>query len=77
MVLQTGEILRAMEARCALIVCGATSFNASGADQMLEGIQDHVEFTVWDGFEANTSFDDLCIGLQVMHECEPDVIVGV
>lgn len=76
-VLQTGEILRAMEARRALIVCGATSFHASGADQMIEGIRDHVEFTVWDDFEANTSFDDLCIGLQVMHECEPDVIVGV
>ena len=77
MALQTGKILRAMEASRALIVCGASSFHASGADQMIGGIQDHIEFTVWDDFEANTSFDDLCTGLQVMHECEPDVIVGV
>ena len=76
-VLQTGEILRAMEARRALIVCGATSFHASGADQIIEGIKDHVELTMWNDFEANTSLDDLCTGLQVMHEFDPDVIVGV
>ena len=36
-----------------------------------------VAFQLWDGFGANTSFDDLCEGLDIVHEFQPDVIIGV
>lgn len=73
---QTGDLARAIGAKRALVVCGSMSFHASGAARLVDHMQG-VAFQLWDGFGANTSFDDLCEGLDIVHEFQPDVIIGV
>jgi alcohol dehydrogenase class IV len=64
-------------ARRVLLVCGARSFEASGAARMLPELERVAAVRRWSGFAANTDAGDLLAGLGIMAEFRPDLVLGV
>ena len=76
-IVDTAEVARRQGANRVLIVSGATSFAASGANRMLEGLTRTSNVAQWSEFQPNTTIDDLRAGLDVIREFEPDMVIGV
>lgn len=69
--------VHALGARRVLLVCGRRSFEASGAAAMLPDLESVAELRRWSDFAPNTDAADLWVGLEVMREFEPDLVLGV
>src|SRR5690606_2004824 len=67
----------AMGATRVLLVCGRRSFEASGAARMLPDLQRAADVRRWSDFRANTDAADLRVGLDVLRDYDPDLILGV
>lgn len=76
-VLRVPGHVQALEAKRVLLVCGWTSFDASGAAAMLPDLQSIAQVHRWSGFAPNTDSADLRKGLTIMRAFEPDVVIGV
>lgn len=74
---QLPDAVEALGARRALLVCGATSFDASGAAAMLPDLQRVAAVHRWSDFAPNTDAEDLIRGLRVVEEFRPDLVLGV
>lgn len=70
-------LLAATGARRALLVCGRTSFEASGASRILPALERSVALRRWDGQRPNPTAEDVAAGLAAAAEHRPDVIIGV
>ncbi len=71
------EIVAGSGARTALLICGRTSFEASGGARILPQLRRDVDVRIWDGHRANPTVDDVYAGLEAAHDHAPDVIIGV
>ncbi|HEX6233543.1 MAG TPA: phosphonoacetaldehyde reductase [Jiangellaceae bacterium] len=76
-VLRVPGHLRALGATRVLLVCGRTSFEASGAVGMLPELESIATVRRWSDFVPNTDSADLRTGLRIMREFEPDAVIGV
>jgi alcohol dehydrogenase len=66
-----------MGAERVLLVCGRRSFEASGAARMLPDLQQVADVQRWSDFRANTDAADLRVGLKIMRDYDPDLVLGV
>ncbi|WP_214326982.1 phosphonoacetaldehyde reductase [Nonomuraea sediminis] len=71
------ELVRSWGGRRVLLVCGAGSFEASGAVGVLATLTQVAQVRRWSGFRPNTDAADLVEGLAIAADLDPDVIVGV
>lgn len=60
-----------------LLVCGRSSFEASGASRILPTLERTVALRRWDEHRPNPTAEDIAAGLVAAAEHRPDVIVGV
>lgn len=61
----------------ALLVCGHSSFEASGADRIVGPLERTAEVARWSDFQPNAAADDLLEGLRLVDRTAPEVIIGV
>jgi alcohol dehydrogenase class IV len=76
-VLRVPRHVHALGATRVLLVCGRTSFEASGAAAMLPGLESVATVRRWSDFVPNTDSADLRTGLHIMREFDPDAVIGV
>ena len=76
-VAQVPEIVAAAGARKVLLVCGRTSFDASGAARMLGPLGEVAEVVRFDDFVPNTDAADLARGIALLAADPPDLVLGV
>lgn len=76
-VLRTAGHVAAAGAKRVLLVCGRASFDASGAAKLLPELEAVAQVQRWSDFRPNTDSADLLVGLAIMHEFEPDLVLGV
>jgi alcohol dehydrogenase len=76
-VARTPEVVAATGARRVLLVCGASSFEASGAAAMLPDLARVARVRRWSDFAPNPDAADLLAGLRLVDECQPDLVLGV
>jgi alcohol dehydrogenase len=74
---QLPSLLRSTGMRRVLLVCGQTSFEASGAARILPALERAFAVRRWDEHRPNPTADHIAAGLRVTAEHRPDVIVGV
>jgi alcohol dehydrogenase class IV len=60
-----------------LLLTGANSFRASGADRIVPALRETSQVEVWSDFSPNTDVDDLVRGLHVAQAFKPDGVVAV
>ena len=63
--------------RRVLLVTGAGSFSACGAEAALAPLGETMTVRRWSDFSPNPDAADLVVGLRLMDQFDPDVIVGV
>lgn len=71
------ELVAAVGAQRVLLVCGRTSFEASGAARILPALEAQASVLRWDDHRPNPSLEDIVAGLRVAHAHRPDVVVGI
>jgi len=76
-ILRTPEVVAGRGAGRVLLVCGAHSFEASGAARMLPGLEKVAQVRRWSGFAPNPDVADLHQGLELVEEFAPDLVLGV
>ncbi|MQA60878.1 MAG: iron-containing alcohol dehydrogenase [Actinophytocola sp.] len=76
-VLRLPGLVAASGARRIMLVCGRSSFAASGAEAMLPALEQCAAVHRWSDFAANTDSADLRTGLAVMREIDPDLVLGI
>jgi alcohol dehydrogenase len=76
-VLRVPVHVAASGARRVFLVCGGRSFDASGAARMLPDLQQVADVRRWSDFRANTDAEDLQVGLTIMRDYDPDLVLGV
>lgn len=74
---QLPRLLLSSGARRVLLVCGQTSFEASGAARILPALERAFALRRWDEHRPNPTGDDIAFGLRVAAEHRPDVVVGI
>lgn len=74
---ETAQVVAELDGTRVLLVCGSRSFSDSGADRLLEGLQQRADVRRWSDFAPNTDAADLVRGLAVLAEFRPDVVLGV
>lgn len=60
-----------------LLVTGRGSFESSGADTCLPGLRELAAVERWSEFAANTDSADLVVGLEIVRDFDPDLIIGI
>ena len=76
-ILRTPEVVAGRGASRVLLVCGARSFEASGAARMLPELTRVAQVRRWSEFAPNTDAADLHRGLGIVEEFAPDLVLGV
>ena len=71
------ELVAGTGGRRVLLVCGRSSFEASGASRILPTLERSVALRRWDGHGPNPTAEDIAAGLAAAAEHRPDIIVGV
>jgi alcohol dehydrogenase len=71
------EIIGRLGARRILLVCGRSSFEASGAAAILPDLKRTADVRRWSDFQPNTDSADLKVVLEVLREFQPDLVLGV
>ena len=74
---ETPVIVRDLGAQRVLLVCGRSSFEASGAAAILPELERVADVRRWSDFQPNTDSADLKVGLEVLREFQPDLVLGV
>lgn len=74
---QLPRLLLSIGARRVLLVCGQTSFEASGAARILPALERDFALRRWDEHRPNPTVDEIAVGLRVAAEHRPDVVVGI
>lgn len=74
---QVPQLVSGFGAGRVLLVCGARSFEESGAARMLPALERVARVRRWSGFAPNTDAGDLATGLAAMAELPPDLVLGV
>jgi alcohol dehydrogenase len=74
---ETPRIAEQLGATRVLLVCGRTSFEASGAADMLSALERVADVHRWSDFQPNTDSADLKVGLGVLREHQPDLVLGI
>ena len=70
-------IVGGLGGRRVLLVCGRSSFEASGAAAVLPELERAAAVRRWSDFQPNTDSADLNVGLEVLREFQPDLVLGV
>jgi alcohol dehydrogenase class IV len=60
-----------------LLVCGRSSFEASGAAAILPELRRTAQLVRWSQFAPNPDATDLRAGLRIAHRFRPDLVLGV
>jgi alcohol dehydrogenase len=76
-VLRVPAHVAASGTRRVFLVCGRRSFEASGAARMLPDLEQVADVRRWSDFRANTDAEDLQVGLKIMRDYDPDLVLGV
>lgn len=76
-ILRLPDLVAASGARRIMLVCGRSSFAASGAEAMLPALEQVAAVHRWSDFAANTDSADLRDGLALMREIDPDLVLGI
>lgn len=71
------RLVAATGAKRALLICGRTSFDASGAARMLPALEGQIALRRWDEHRPNPTAKDVAAGLTVAAEHRADLIIGV
>ena len=71
------RIVQGLGATRVLLVCGRTSFEASGAARMLPALEQVAAVRRWSDFQPNTDSADLRVGLGVLRDHRPDLVLGI
>jgi alcohol dehydrogenase len=71
------ETVRQAGWRRVLLVCGARSFEASGAAAVLPALEQSAEVRRWSDFSPDPDSADLLGGLRLLRDFAPDAVVGV
>lgn len=71
------QVVAQAGARRVLLVCGARSFAASGAERVLPHLERVADVRRWSDFAPNPDIRDLVRGLSVAEEFAPDLVLGV
>ena len=74
---ETPAIVGDLGARRVLLVCGRSSFEASGAAAILPELARVADVRRWSDFQPNTDSADLKVGVEVLREFQPDLVLGV
>ncbi len=74
---QVPAIVGRMGAQRVLLVCGRTSFEASGADRMLPELEQVAAVRRWSAFRPNTDSADLAAGVALLQDHRPDLVLGI
>ena len=74
---ETPAIVGGLGAQRVLLVCGRSSFKASGAAAILPELERVADVRRWSDFQPNTDSADLKVGLEVLQEFQPDLVLGV
>jgi alcohol dehydrogenase len=76
-IVDAAEIVSARGAARVLLVTGKRSFEASGADRLLPGLEAVADVRRWSDFRPNTDAQDLVVGLRVVEDFRPDLVLAV
>lgn len=74
---QLPGLVAATRAKRVLLICGRTSFKASGAARVLPALERQISLRRWDEHQPNPTVEDIAAGLKVAAEHRPDLIIGV
>ena len=72
-----GAVAGELEARRVLLVRGKRSFTDSGAHRLLPGLERAAKVEQWSDFAPNTDSADLAVGLRLVEQFEPDLVIAV
>jgi alcohol dehydrogenase len=76
-VAEVADTVTSLGARRVLLVTGTRSFEASGAERLLPGLEAVAQVRRWNGFRPNTDSQDLVAGLQIVEDFVPDLVLAV
>jgi alcohol dehydrogenase len=71
------DLVRAHGWRRVLLVCGRTSFAASGAARILPALHAAATVERWSDFDPNTDAADLVQGLEIVRDLDPEAVLAV
>jgi alcohol dehydrogenase class IV len=71
------RLVRDTGATRVLLVCGARSLPASGADRVLPRLGGTTDVLRWSDFRPNPNAADLAMGLAVLRRVRPDLVLGI
>ena len=71
------EVLKGMSARRVLLLTGRSSFQMSGAAEVLPELEAFADVYVWNDFRTNTDSRDVIVGTEIVRNFDPDVIVAI
>jgi alcohol dehydrogenase len=74
---EIGAHLKNLGANKVFVVCGKTSFSASGAAKAVAPFRRQYSVTEWHNFSENPSFEELTEGLVALAESDADTVLGV
>lgn len=66
-----------LDARRVLLVRGKRSFTDSGAHRLLPGLEQTAKVEQWSDFAPNTDSADLEVGLRLVDQFDPDLVMAV
>jgi alcohol dehydrogenase len=76
-IVEVADTVTSLGARRVLLVTGTRSFEASGAERLLPGLEAVAQVRRWNDFRPNTDSQDLVAGLQVVADFVPDLVLAV
>lgn len=71
------RVVTDLGARRVLLICGGTSFEASGAAEAVPALRRAATVLRWSDFAPNTDAADLVHGLELAESFQPDLVLGV
>ena len=74
---RTPGIVQEFGAERVLLVCGRTSFEASGGAEILPELEKVAAVRRWSDFEPNTDSADLAVGLDILRDYQADLVLGI
>lgn len=71
------RIVARLGAQRVLLVCGRSSFEASGAARVLPGLEQQASVHRWSDFRTNTDAADVAAGIALLDRLDPDLVLAV
>ena len=76
-IVEVADVVGSLDARRVLLVTGTRSFEASGAERLLPGLEAVAQVRRWNDFQPNTDSQDLAVGLRIVEDFAPDLVLAV